>query len=72
MDDLEAISLMVLVTGTVPLPPPSLNYLMYLSYCLAKPVSGSRLRCSSFSGAKKVAEGHTAKISNFAELGGRR
>lgn len=59
---------MVLVTGTVPLPPPSLNY---LSYCLAKPVSGSRLRCLSFSGAK-VAEGHTAKISNFAELGGRR
>lgn len=70
MDDLEAISLMVLVTGTVPLPPPPLNYVSKL--LPRKPVSGSRLRCSSFSGAKKVAEGHTAKISNFAELGGRR
>lgn len=30
MDDLEAISLMVLVTGTVPLPPPSLNYVSKL------------------------------------------
>lgn len=30
MDDLEAISLMVLVTGTVPLPPWSLNYVSKL------------------------------------------
>lgn len=36
MDDLEAISLMVLVTGTVPLPPPSLNYLTYVSKLLPR------------------------------------